>query len=134
MVSARELRTAMPIKIINKTDLLGGPRHIKHTTYETCRFLLDADEVGVTVTDIVMEPHVDEIYGYDDHVEIAYCIGGDATLTDIATGFSHDIRPGVMWVTAKGDRFRFVARVPTRLICVFTPAFSGAETGFAKDA
>ena len=120
---------------IDKAKLQGTARHVRDPAYDTTRFLLAADGMGVTVTDIVLAPGVPATYGYDNHVEIAYCIAGDAEVTD-AAGVVTAIRPGVMWIAERGERFvfralRFVFRalVPTRLICVFTPPFEGHETG-----
>jgi quercetin dioxygenase-like cupin family protein len=122
----------MTIRIIRKADLAGTSRHVKAPTYETFRFLLESDGTGVTVTDIVLKPGIEAEYGYDRHIEIAYCLEGHATLTG-PDGTPRDILPGTMWVAGKGEYFRFVAHLPTRLICVFNPAFKGRETGYAGD-
>lgn len=123
----------MSVKIIRKSDIIGTSRHVRTHAYETHRFLLRSDGAGVTVTDIVLSPGIEETYGYDENIEVAYCIEGHAKLTDLATNVTTQISPGALWVANKGDRFRFVASVPTRLICVFTPPFDGGETGFAAD-
>ncbi len=123
----------MAVRIIHKSELAGTARHVRNDTYETYRFLLSADGVGVTITDIVLVPGIEATYGYDDHIEMAYCIEGQATLTDIATGTVHPIKPGTMWIARRGETFRFIASQATRLICVFNPAFEGHETGFAAD-
>lgn len=123
----------MPLRFITKASLDGSSRHIRNDTYETRRFLLAEDGLGVTVTDIVLTPGIEATYGYDDHVEIAYCIEGAAMIRDLATGKEATIGPGTMWVAERGDRFSFVASKPTRLFCVFTPPFEGSETGFAGD-
>jgi L-ectoine synthase len=118
---------------MRKQQLSGGPRHIRNEVYETYRFLLASDEVGITVTDIVLAARVEETYGYENHIEIAYCIEGAAEIFDIATQATHAIAPGKLWVPQRGDRFRFCANERTRLVCVFLPAFTGQETGFAGD-
>lgn len=123
----------MPLQIIHKQQLQGTPRHIRNPTYETHRFLLASDQADVTVTDITLAPDVEAVYGYDQHIEIAYCIEGNAELTDLSTGQIHQISPGTLWVARRGERFRFLARTPTRLVCVFTPPFSGHEMGFVGD-
>lgn len=117
--------------IKRKLDLLGTNRHVKNHAYETVRFLLEPDGAGVTVTDIMLEPNIEETYGYKDHIEIAYCISGKAKLQDLQTLETHVIEAGVMWFAKPGETFKFVASEPTRLICVFNPAFAGTETGFA---
>jgi hypothetical protein len=48
-------------------------------------------------------------------------------------GVEQRVLPGLMWMASKADRFTFTASRPTRLICVFSPAFRGTETGFAGD-
>jgi L-ectoine synthase len=124
----------MAITIKRKSDLLNTSRHVKTHAYETVRFLLQDDAAGVTLTDIVLQPGIEETYGYDDHIEVAYCLEGRATLTDLTTGTAHDIEPGTLWAATDHERFRFIAHEPTRLICAFTPPFSGIETGFAKSS
>lgn len=120
------------MQIIRKDELRGSARHVQNDTYETVRFLLASDAAGASVADIVLQPGIEEGYGYADRTEIAYCIEGDAVLTD-PTGAEHHIAPGTMWVARPGESFRFKATQPTRLICVFTPPLSGEETGFAAD-
>ena len=121
------------VEVIRKEELRGTPRHIRGPAYETFRFLLASDDAEATVTDIVLAPGIEDIYGYDRQIEIAYCLEGEAELTDLATGTTHRIGPGTLWVARRGERFRFRANQPTRLICVFVPPFSGEETGFARD-
>lgn len=123
----------MPVRIVRKNDLVGTDRHVRHEAYETYRLLLAADGAEVTVTDIVLNPGIEATYGYDKHLEIAYCIEGRADIVDLTTGTRSVIEPGTLWVAERGDRFRFKADEPTRLICVFTPPFTGSETGFAGD-
>lgn len=123
----------MAVRIIHKSQIKGTSRHIQNEAYETHRFLLASDQAEVTVTDITLAPDIEEVYGYDNHIEIAYCIEGDAELIDLSTQERHNITPGTLWVADKGKRFRFVASEPTRLICVFNPPFSGHETGFVSD-
>lgn len=123
----------MPVRVIRKSALAGTPRHVQRETYETFRFLLEPDGLGLTITDIVLAPGIEADYGYDHHVEMAYCIEGRARLSELPDGAVHDIAPGTLWIAGKGERFRFIAFEPTRLICVFTPAFDGHETGFAGD-
>ncbi len=123
----------MPIRVLAKQDLRDTARHVRHDAYETFRLLLASDGLGVSVTDIVLRPDIEATYGYDNHLEIAYCIEGKAVLTDLSADRSEAILPGTMWIAEKGDRFLFRASEPTRLICVFIPPFVGHETGFAGD-
>ncbi|QYU67686.1 ectoine synthase [Leptolyngbya sp. 15MV] len=121
------------MRYINKSALTDTTRHVRTQLYETFRFLLASDGLGLTVTDIVLQPGIEATYGNSDHVEIAYCIEGRAWIRDLATAEEREIRPGMLWIAEKGDTFRFKADEPTRLICVFLPAFSGHETGLATE-
>lgn len=121
------------IRIIEKKALQGTARHVVNDHYESFRFLMKEDGAAVTVTDIVLKPGLAADYGYDGHEEVAYCISGEAILTDLATGRATRILPGSMWTSSRGDRFRFEPLEETRLICVFSPPFGGGETGFAGD-
>ena len=123
----------MPLRLITKASLDGTDRHVRNDTYETYRFLLAEDGLGLTVTDIVLKPDIEAVYGYENHIEIAYCIEGEALIRDEKGSEEVRISPGTMWVAQRGDRFTFVATQPTRLVCVFTPPFKGRETGFAGD-
>jgi L-ectoine synthase len=123
----------MGIVIKRKEELLGTTRHVQNHAYETVRFLLEPDGAGVTVTDILIKPGIEEVYGYKEHIEVAYCLEGHATLTDLSDGSRHEITAGTLWAATKHEQFRFIAHRPTRLICVFTPPFTGAETGFSQD-
>ena len=116
-----------------KQDLIGTDRHVKTHAYETVRFLLAPDRAGLTMTDITLEPGIEEMYGYEDHIEVAYCLEGHAILTDLTNGSVHEIVPGTFWAATNHEKFRFVASVKTRLICTFTSPFAGSETGFAQD-
>ncbi len=120
------------MNIIRKDDLKATSRHIVNDAYATTRFLLASDQVGVSFTDIVLAPGIEENYAYAVHTEIAYCLEGEAVVTD-AAGRRETITPGTLWVARAGETFRFVALAPTRLICVFTPPLVGDETGFAAD-
>jgi L-ectoine synthase len=124
----------MTLRIIRKSELSGTNQHVRNHAYETHRFLLEHDALGLTITDITLQPGIEETYGYDDHIEIAYCLEGQATITELPSGGVTEITPGTMWIAQRKDRFSFHANEPTRLICVFTPAFKGTETGFAQDA
>ena len=121
------------LKFVRKSDLQNTARHVKNDTFETVRFLLSEDGLGVTITDIVLQPGIKAEYGYEKYIEMAYCIEGRAFIVDHASKTKTDIVPGTLWIANKGDSFDFWADEPTRLICVFTPPFSGGETGFVGD-
>lgn len=84
----------MPVQITRKVQLTDTHRHVRNETYETYRFLLASDDAEVTLTDIVLAPDIEAVYGYEQYIEIAYCIEGNAELTDLSTGQVHSITSG----------------------------------------
>ncbi|MGL4174707.1 MAG: ectoine synthase [Dermatophilaceae bacterium] len=101
--------------------------------YESLRMLLAQDGVGVSFTDVVLAPSIEDTYGYQDRTEVAYCISGSATLADLDSGMRHEIRAGVLWVASPGSRFTFSATEPTRLVCGFSPTLEGHESGLVDN-
>lgn len=122
----------MTIRIIRKYELKNSPRNIKNEAYESFRFLLKEDGLGLTMTDIVLQPNIENTYGYQNNLEIAYCLEGRAKLVEILSEKVFLIEPGTLWVAPAKNYFRFIAEVPTRLICIFSPALKGQETGIAE--
>ena len=100
---------------------------MKGEMWLSTHLLLREDEAGFTLTDVTIAKDDGHIYDYQHHSEVGYCLEGRATLEDLVTGEVHDIVPGSLWLAHKGERFRFVALEPTRLITIFTPALVGPE-------
>lgn len=119
---------------VDRAELAGTERDVQLPASRTTRLLLAADGVPVSLTDITLTPGVEEVYGYPDRTEVAYCISGAAVVVDLDTGARRDVRPGVLWVAPPGSRFSFLATEPTRLVCAFHPPLGGHETGLAADA
>lgn len=118
---------------IDRADLAGTTRDVRHRNYRTTRLLLAEDGAGVSLTDITLAPGIEDTYGYPDRDEIAYCISGSAVVVDLDTRRRTSITPGVLWVAPAGSRFSFVATEPTRLVCVFHPPLDGTETGLVDE-
>jgi L-ectoine synthase len=112
--------------IKRKTDLQGTKNVVSTAAYTSTRFLLREDGIGLTLTDIYLNPGIDAVYHYPHHLEIAYCLEGKATLENLEDGIIHEVTPGFIWATTK-ERFRFKVLETVRLICVFNPALVGPE-------
>ena len=58
-----------------------------------------------------------------------YCIEGEGQITDLASGETHDIRPGTIYALNKHDRHVLRANKGThmRMVCVFNPPLTGRE-------
>jgi L-ectoine synthase len=73
---------------------------------------------------------------YRHHFESVYCIEGFGELTEVSSGRSHAIRPGVLYVLDRHDRHILRANqgVRMRMVCVFCPPLTGREVHDATGA
>jgi L-ectoine synthase len=99
------------------------------------RFLLDADQVGYTITDTTVRAGTKSLLEYRNHLESCYCISGSGEVVDME-GTSHPITPGVLYALDKHDAHYLIAspHEDLRLVCVFTPALKGDEVHDLDDA
>ena len=71
---------------------------------------------------------------YQNHLESVYCISGEGSIEDRATGKVHEIRPGVMYALDKNDRHILRAKSEMKMACVFNPPLNGLEVHDATGA
>ena len=92
------------------------------------RFLLEADGMGYTVTDTIINQGTTSRLEYKNHLEACYCIEGSGAVVEM-DGTSHEIVPGTLYALDKHDMHDLVVRPEgdMRLVCMFTPALTGDE-------
>lgn len=83
--------------------------------------------MGVTLTDAVLEAGLDEIWWYKNHLEAVYCLEGEATLEDLATGTLYEVKPGTLYALDNHERHRMRVTQRMRVICTFVPPLVGGE-------
>ena len=91
------------------------------------RFLIEADGMGYSLTDTIVEPGTSSLLEYKNHLEACYCIEGEGEVVDTQTGETHRITPGTMYALDKNDKHVLSATERLRLVCVFSPALRGNE-------
>ena len=110
-----------------KEDLKGTKGEVRTENWSSCRFLHEEDGMGVTLTDAILEPGLDQIFWYKNHLECVYCLEGEGTLEDLATGSSYLIKPGALYALDKHDRHRLKVKSRMRVVCTFVPPLVGGE-------
>src|SRR6266480_7703269 len=110
-----------------KEDLQGTSGEIRTENWSSFRFLHKADGMGVTLTDAILEPGLDQVFWYQNHLEAVYCLEGEGTIEDLATGDRYLIKPGTLYALDKHDRHRLKAKTKMRVICTFVPPLVGRE-------
>ena len=115
--------------VVDKQDLLGGPRDAVGQGWTSLRLLVKSDGMGFSMTETRVLPGAVLSLQYRNHIEACYCIGGRGFVTETDTGKVHQISPGVLYAPDAHDRHevRVEGDEPLHLICVFSPALQGDE-------
>lgn len=114
--------------IQNIQKLKGSEREINTPNWSSIRFLLKKDNMGFSFHETTIYPNTETRMWYKNHVEAVFCVEGIGILTDLDTGKSHNICPGVLYALDKHERHILHALRKMRMICVFSPPCIGNET------
>ncbi len=111
-------------------EIIGSSSEVKAPdgSWESRRLLNKADNMGFSMSDTIIKAGSNNPIWYKNHLEAVYCIAGNGSIEDLATGITHQIRPGLLYALDKHDRH--ILRGGTedmRLLCVFYPALTGHE-------
>ena len=108
-------------------DAKKSPRHVQGPGWESTRLLLAGDRMGFSFhvttihTGAALELH------YRNHLESVYCIAGEGSIEDLATGEVHAVEPGTVYALDRHDRHVLRARREMTMACVFNPPLHGRE-------
>src|SRR3546814_12806047 len=58
---------------------------------------------------------------YKNHLEAVYCISGEGSIENCASGEVHEIQPGVLYALDKPDRHILRGRTEMVMACCFNP-------------
>lgn len=109
-------------------DIVGSERDVAAATWSSRRLVLADDRVGFSLHDTIIHEGTETTMWYRNHIEAVYCIEGEGTLEDVATGEVHQIGPGSMYLLNLNDKHVLRAQSQMRMICVFNPPCTGSET------
>ena len=112
----------------NLGDVVGGVHDVTGEGWNSRRLLTAPDGMGYTVTDTIVFAGAAMELEYHRHLEACYCLSGEGTVEDLATGKVHEIGPGTLYALNLHDRHRVTATTEMRLVCCFTPALTGTES------
>jgi L-ectoine synthase len=110
------------------TDCEQNERLVKSTTWQSVRMLLADDKMGFSFHITTIYANTETHMHYKNHLESVYCISGEGSIRDLATGEQHKIRPGTLYVLDKHDKhILFADGEDLVLACVFNPPVTGKE-------
>lgn len=108
-------------------DVAGSDRDVVAPTWRSRRLLVAADKMGFSLHDTLIEAGTETPMWYKNHVEAVYCVEGEGSLEDVASGEIHEITAGTMYALDRNDRHVLRARTQLRMLCVFNPPCTGRE-------
>ncbi|MDR9427452.1 MAG: ectoine synthase [Salibaculum sp.] len=102
-------------------------RVVSDAQWSSVRMLLADDDMGFSFHITFLEAGSDHTFHYKNHFESVYCMQGTGEITDLATGTTYPIRPGVMYALDQHDKHRLVAHEELVMACCFNPPVTGTE-------
>lgn len=108
-------------------DLKGTDREVKDARWSSVRMLLAGDGMGFSFHITTLEAGSEHTFHYKNHFESVYCMSGKGSITDLATGETHEIRPGVMYALNLNDKHTLRAEEQLVMACCFNPPVTGTE-------
>jgi len=102
-------------------------RVVSDAQWSSVRLLLAEDGMGFSFHITFLKEGSEHTFEYKHHFESVYCVQGKGSITDLATGETHQIHPGVMYALNKHDRHVVRAEEELVMACVFNPPVTGTE-------
>lgn len=102
-------------------------RRVTAPGWESVRLLLKGDDMGFSFHITTIFEGAELQMHYKNHLESVYCISGEGSIEDCATGEVHEIRPGVMYALDKHDKHILRGKTAMIMACCFNPPVSGKE-------
>lgn len=115
----------MIIRDFNK--LKNTDRAVSDAEWTSVRMLLADDGMGFSFHITTLKTGSEHTFHYKNHFESVYCISGRGSITDLATGETHQITPGVMYALNLHDKHTVRADEELVLACCFNPPVTGKE-------
>jgi len=102
-------------------------RNVQSDGWESARLLLKDDGMGFSFHVTTIQEGAELTMHYRNHLEAVFVMRGEGTIEDLATGETHQLRPGTLY--ALNDHDRHVLRAQKEMVtaCVFNPPVTGSE-------
>lgn len=115
----------MIVRDFNK--LKDTDRSVSDARWNSVRMLLADDGMGFSFHITTLEAGSEHTFHYKHHFESVYCMSGKGSITDLGTGETHEIKPGVMYALNLNDKHTLRAEEELVMACCFNPPVTGKE-------
>lgn len=103
-------------------------RAVSDKQWTSVRMLLADDGMGFSFHITTLKAGSEHTFHYKHHFESVYCMSGRGSITDLGTGETHQIRPGVMYALNLHDHHTVRAEGEDLVMaCCFNPPVTGKE-------
>jgi L-ectoine synthase len=109
-------------------EIAGTERDVRGPGWRSRRILLRKDGMAHSLHFTEVPAGTELTLWYKAHLESNLVITGTGEVEDVASGEVHQLGPGSLYALDKNDRHVVRAHTDLQLVCVFTPALTGAET------
>jgi len=100
---------------------------IKTENWRSKRIVLAKENVGFSVHETTLYAGTVNRFWYANHIEAVFVVEGEGEITDLATGQTHELRPGSLYLLNDHDKHEVRPRTQMRTVCVFNPPITGRE-------
>ncbi|MGO2521536.1 MAG: ectoine synthase [Microbacterium sp.] len=100
---------------------------IKSENWRSKRIVLAKEGVGFSVHETTLYAGTVNQFWYANHIEAVFIVEGEGEITDLATGETHQLAPGSIYLLNNHDKHEVRPRTEMRTVCVFNPPITGRE-------
>jgi L-ectoine synthase len=115
----------MIVRTIN--EITDTDADIKTENWRSKRIILAKEQVGFSVHETTLYAGTVNQFWYANHVEAVFIVEGEGEITDLATGETHQLAPGSLYLLNDHDKHEVRPRTQMRTVCVFNPPITGRE-------
>jgi L-ectoine synthase len=115
-------------------EIRSSDRNVKSEGWESARLLLDDDGMGFSFHMTTLLAGSELRMHYKNHLEAVMVLKGTGTIEDLATGETHQLKPGVLYALNENDEHIVRPESDMLTACVFNPPVTGAEVHDADGA
>jgi len=108
-------------------DITDTDADIKTPNWRSKRIVLSKDKVGFSVHETTVFAGTVNDFWYANHYEAVFIVEGEGEITNTATGETHQLRPGSMYLLNEHDKHQLRPRTDIKAVCVFNPPVTGKE-------
>ncbi|MCM3714378.1 ectoine synthase [Halalkalibacter oceani] len=116
------------MKVVALKDIIGTDQEVKADNWTSRRLLLKKDGMGYSVHDTIIKAGTETHIWYQNHLEAVYCIEGEGEVVTLKDNKVWPIKKDEIYALDQHDEHLLRAKTDMRMVCVFNPPITGAET------